>query len=192
MYICLLQYSDLNGKTQSSTHVENLGGKIYKRKSWGCDSLFFSLHIPTNDEAPYFAYCDKYGVFKEKTGFSGNHIGREYSTVGEGVLKKTDIIEIKKVEKMAKADLTATINLVGTTITVGECTPMDDIKSEFETKKKWAGDFYNEFGVHVEHGEYRRKKDATKVLKRFPTRTLVLYKMVEVITVDMPLKVEEV
>ena len=175
-------------KTTDKKQMGAIAGKIFKRKSWSEDApLRFALYVPILGE-PYFAYCNMDGIFKPKTGFGYEHKGHQFSTVGEGVLKSTDIIEIKKAEKMVE-----TINVVGGTITISECAETNVVhKTALETKPKWGAKWYDVKGDHIKSTFYAKKKDALAELKLAPSRTLVLYKMVEVITVDMPLKIEEV
>lgn len=182
---------DMNINTNDEGQMRAIKNKIFKRGGWSSGLYFAHCYEPR--EPSYFAYCDRKGNFKLKTG-NGFNSGHKYSTVGEGVLEKTDIIEIdKKEDEMAKATDLTTINLVGTTIRIGECeSEKEEYKPAFETKPKWGAKWYDIKGEHIKTTFYAKKKEALAELKLAPSRTLVLYKIAEIITIDMPLKIEEV
>lgn len=178
---------DMNINTDDEGQMGAIRNKVFKRAAWA-DKLYFTLYHNPN-EKPYFAYCDREGNFKLKTG-NGFNSGHKYSTVGEGVLEKTDIIEIDKKED--KMD-TKTINMVGGTIEITPCEiKKEEYKPAFETKPKWGAKWYDIKGEHIKTTFYAKKKEALAELKLAPSRTLVLYKIAEIITIDMPLKIEEV
>jgi len=178
--------------------VDAIKGKVFKRRAWSETApLRFALYVPRCGGKSYFAYCDEYGKFKNKTGHGynnkGDNKGNEFSTVGESVLNSTDIIEvIKKEKKMAKAELTTTINVVGATISVDEKITTVERKTSFETKPKWLGVWYSTTGDHIKTLPYVSKKDAHAELKLHTSRKLVMYKMDKVVEIDFPIKETEV
>jgi len=173
----IFRYEDTykRGMTIDIKNKQQIGaiiGKKFKREAWTPQSvpLLFSIYVPVFGE-PYFAYCDEHGLFK--SGYKGD----KFSRVGQGVLESTDIIEIKKVEKME-----TTINTVDVTVTM----------CESKAKPKWCAKWYDVNGAEIQTTFYYKKKQALIDLKASPTTTLVLYKMNKIITVDMPLKIEDV
>lgn len=185
-----LHYTALNGYTKSVAYdnIKSLEGKIFKRKWWGKNDLCFTLHRPKLGSS-YFAYCDREGNLKKKTGH-GFKSNNEFSTVGNGVLMKTDIIEIEEI-KMATVEF---LSVGGAKVTIDACDEVEitPVKSDLETKPKWIGKWYSLDGAHIKTTEYKKRKDGIKELKLAPSRTLVLYKAEKIITVDMPIKEEEV
>ena len=189
MAMLLITYRDLEGKYQSVCREAShrIDGKIFKRKGWH-DDISFTLHIPTTGRS-YFAYCDREGNLKKKTG-QGFANGHEFSTVGNQVVMSNDIIEIGEV-KMATVEF---LSVGGAKITIDPCDEVEitPVKSDLETKPKWIGKWYRANGEVIKTVSYMKRKDAIKELKESPTRTLVMYKAEKVITVDMPIKEEEV
>ena len=173
---------EMSIKTTDKKQMGAIAGKMFKRKSWS-GSLAFALDIPTDGSAPYFAYCTEKGIFKEKTGNRFSLKDNRYSTVGESVLESTDIIEIKRGEKMVE-----TINVVGGTITISECAETNVVhKTPLESRSKWIGVWYAPNGHKMKELPYESKKDIVAELKEHPQRTVVLYKVEKVLTVDFPI-----
>jgi hypothetical protein len=185
----LMTYSDINGKFMSVSNERDhlIKGKIFKRRGWH-DDISFTYYVP-EEGYPYFAYCDSEGTLKPKTG-QGKTNGHEFSTVGSNVLINSDIIEIGEV-KMATTEF---LSVGGGKVTIDACDEVEitPVKSDLDKKPKWVGKFYNIHGEHIKTVNYKKRKDAIKELKLTPTRTLVLYKAEKVLTIDMPVKEEEV
>ena len=177
--------------TISAKQMGAIKGKIFRRKSWGTrgdEPWYFKLYTPQSGPS-YFAYCTKKGGLKLKTGYGYGNSDHEFSTVGRGVLKETDIVEVKKENRMRE-----TINLSNVTVTVSECEKgkAENYKTAFENRNKWVGVWYSVNGDHIKMLPYASKKDIRAELKLHPNRTVVVYRMAKVLTVDFPIKEEEV
>jgi hypothetical protein len=176
----MFSFKNLEGVRNTVKNLESLEGKVFTREgntNW--KGLYFTLYVPIFGD-PYFAYCDRDGNPKIKTG-KGYDNGHEFSTVGGGVLAKNDIIEI------GEREMTEFLNLSGVSLTIEKCESTD-----FENKPKWIGKWYNTEGMLVATTEYKRKKDAIAQLKAEPTRKLVMYRVGKVFSVDMPIVEKEV
>ena len=182
-----LKFIDLWGVTNTVTDLRLIEGRIFRRRAWmDADSstkdlcFYFRACVDDKDNPPYFAYCNAYGEFKLKSGY-GYSSKHTYSTVGNSVLRSTDLFEVLKKGK----EMTETINLSGVSVVVSDC--KDNVeKTDLETRKKWLAVWYDADGAEVGRSLYDRKRDVKTDLKKHFDRTVVLYKRAKILSIDLP------